>query len=121
MKDKIKIPALGIFIFVKLFYVFQDFSKSGRVILSKVGQDFPVEQHVFLLECPDQFRVRHAIFSAASIYLDIPELSVMGLLVLPVGEGIISGMKQCLLCLALLSRTSVAHTLGLLEDAPSSF
>ncbi len=60
-------------------------------------------------------------YACAGVYLDIPELAVMGFLVLPVRKGIIAGVKERFFCLAFFGASAMAHALCLFQDASPSF
>src|SRR4029078_13034155 len=107
--------------FFYLFHSYEYFLKSLLMMFGKVGKDLAVKQDIFLLEGADELRIRYAKLARAGIYLDIPELPVVGFLVLPVGEGVVAGMEQRILCLAFFRTPSMTKALGLLEDASPSF
>jgi hypothetical protein len=90
------------------------------MILGEVGEHFPVKLDVFLVEGSHELGIGHTFSAGASIYLDVPELAVVRLLVAPVSERITAGMEERFFCLALFGASAVAHSFGLLQDAPSS-
>lgn len=62
-------------------------------MLGKIGEDFPVQHYVFLVQCPDQLGVRQAKLAGAGVDLDIPKFAIVGLLVFAVGKRIASGVQ----------------------------
>ena len=83
------------------------------MVLSELGEDFPIEGDIGLLQHRHEARVREPHFLKKSIHTNLPETAEVTLLVLPVGEGVRASMEDGFIGLTLLRGATEAVTLHL--------
>lgn len=90
-------------------------------MLGEIGEDFPIESDVALLEHWDEFGVGETVLLEKRGHLHVPEAAEVALLIFPVSEGVSSSVEDGFVGLTFLGRAAEAVTLHLAENVPPGF